>query len=131
MSRRREIFIYLLGVLAGLAAGTIEITINDLLVTAIFVMMVTMVLGYMRPRHAWRWTLIVAVFVPVFRVAAYAVLNQHSNRAQIWESALGLLTGTVGAYAGTLGRLGVDQLFRAPEKVIHHRDTEAQRKANH
>src|SRR5205814_9511244 len=39
MSRRREIFIYLLAVLAGLAAGTIEITINDLLVTAIFVMM--------------------------------------------------------------------------------------------
>ena len=94
-------------------------------------MIVTMVLGYMRPRRAWRWTLIVAVFVPVFRVAAYAVLTQHSNRAQIWESALGLLTGTVGAYAGTLGRLGVDQLFRAPGETIHHRDTEAQRKANH
>jgi ABC-type multidrug transport system permease subunit len=107
-----EIFIYALAVLAGLAAGTLEITVNDLLVTAIFVMIATMVLGFVRPQRAWRWTLIVAIFVPLLRLAAYIFLNQKADRAQIWESALGFVTGTAGAYCGVLARRGVDELFR-------------------
>lgn len=128
MIRRTEILIYFLAVLLGLAAGLLEVTISDLLVTAIFVMFATMVLGFIRPQRAWRWTLIVAVFVPLFRLAAYFLLNQYSDRAQIWESALGFVTGMVGAYAGVLGRRGVDELFRPPDKKINspqgHRDTE-------
>jgi len=110
--QRANILIHVLAVLLGLAAGMLEITINDLLVTAIFVMIATMVLGFMRPQRAWRWTLLVAVFVPLLRLAAYAVLNQRADRAQIWESALGFLTGTAGAYGGVLARRGVDELFR-------------------
>ncbi len=121
----RNALIYALAVLLGLAAGVLEITISDLLVTALFVMIATMVLGFVRPHRAWRWTLIVAVFVPLARLGAYFLLTQHSDRAQIWESAFGFLTGTTGAYAGVLGRLGVDTLFRAEEKKpVHHGDTE-------
>jgi hypothetical protein len=115
MSRRSDIRVYLLAVLCGLAGGFIEIAISDLLFTAIFVMFATMVLGFVRPQRAWRWALIVAVFVPLLRLAAYWFLNQHSDRAQIWESAMGFVTGTVGAYAGVLGRMGVDTLFRPPQ----------------
>jgi len=124
----RNALIYSLAVLLGLAAGILEITINDLLVTALFVMIATMVLGFVRPQRAWRWTLIIAVCVPLARLGAYFLLTQHSDRAQIWESAFGFLTGTVGAYAGVLGRLGVDTLFRAEEKKpVHHGDTESRR----
>ncbi len=112
MTRKNDILFYILAVLLGLAAGFTEITISDLLVTAIVVMFATMVLGFLRPRNAWRWTLIVAAFVPLLRLAAYLFLSQRSDRAQIWESALGFVTGAVGAYAGVLGRLGVDTLFR-------------------
>jgi lysylphosphatidylglycerol synthetase-like protein (DUF2156 family) len=124
----RNALIYTLAVLLGLAAGILEITINDLLVTALFVMIATMVLGFVRPQRAWRWTLIVAVFVPLARIGAYLFLTQHSDRAQIWESAFGFLTGTAGAYAGVLGRLGVDTLFRTEEKKpVHHGGTESRR----
>jgi cell division protein FtsW (lipid II flippase) len=112
MTRKNDIPFYMLAVLLGLAAGFTEITISDLLVTAIVVMFATMVLGFLRPQNAWRWTLIVAAFVPLLRLAAYLFLGQRSDRAQIWESALGFVTGAVGAYAGVLGRLGVDTLFR-------------------
>jgi len=124
----RNALIYSLAVLLGLAAGILEITINDLLVTALFVMIATMVLGFVRPQRAWRWTLIIAVCVPLARLGAYFFLTQHSDRAQIWESAFGFLTGTVGAYAGVLGRLGVDTLFRTEEKKpVHHGGTESRR----
>jgi hypothetical protein len=124
VSRLPNIFTYALAVLLGLAAGFLEITISDLLVTAIFVMFATMVLGFIRPRRAWQWAVIVAVFVPLLRLAAYILLNQHSDRAQIWESAMGFVTGTVGAYAGVLGRLGVDTLFRPQQTTVHHGGTE-------
>ena len=112
--RKSDVFIYLLAVLFGLSAGLLEITVGDLLATALCVLISTLVLGFVRPRRAWRWTVIVGAFVPLIRLAAYLVMNQKPYRAQIWESGLGLVTGIAGSYAGAMARLGVDQLFRTP-----------------
>lgn len=106
-------FAYFLAVLAGLAAGTLEVRLGDLLVTAIFVTISTMVLGFIRPQRAWRWTLIVAVFIPILRILTYFLLNERPYRAQVWESGLGFLTGIAGSYSGAMGRKGVDELFRS------------------
>lgn len=110
---KSDLLIYLLAVLLGLSAGILEVTVNDLLTTALFAMLSTMVLGFLRPRRAWRWILMVGVFVPLIRLAAYLALTQRPYRAQIWESGLGLITGVAGAYGGALARKGVDELFRA------------------
>jgi lysylphosphatidylglycerol synthetase-like protein (DUF2156 family) len=112
--RKLDVFIYLLAVLFGLSAGLLEITVGDLLATALCVLISTLVLGFVRPRRAWRWTVIVGPFVPLMRLAAYLVMNQKPYRAQIWESGLGLVTGIAGSYAGAMARLGVEQLFRTP-----------------
>jgi hypothetical protein len=112
--RKSDVFIYLLAVLFGLSAGLLEITFGDLLATALCVLLSTLVLGFVRPRRAWRWTVIVGALVPLMRLAAYLVMNQKPYRAQIWESGLGLVTGIAGSYAGAMARLGVDQLFRTP-----------------
>jgi len=112
---KSDIPIYFLAVLLGICSGFLEIKLGDLLATALFVMFSTMVLGFMRPKNAWRWIVVVAVFVPVIRIAAYVILKQKPYRAQIWESALGFLTGIAGAYGGVLARKGVDELFRTPE----------------
>ena len=112
--RKSDVFIYLLAVLFGLSAGLLEITVGDLLATALCVLLSTLVLGFLRPRRAWRWTVIVGAFVPLMHLAAYLVMTQKPYRAQIWESGLGLVTGIAGSYAGAMARLGVDQLFRTP-----------------
>jgi len=112
--RKSDVFIYLLAVLFGLSAGLLEIRVGDLLATALCVLLSTLVLGFLRPRRAWRWILVVGAFVPVMRLAAYLIMNQRPYRAQIWESGLGLVTGIAGSYAGAMARLGVDQLFRTP-----------------
>jgi len=111
--QKSDVFIYLLAVLFGLSAGILEVTVGDLLATALFVLVSTMVLGFLRPRRPWKWIVVVGVFVPLARLAAYLVLTQKPYRAQIWESGLGFLTGTAGSYCGALARKGVDELFHS------------------
>jgi ABC-type multidrug transport system permease subunit len=97
-------WVYLLGPFLGAVAGCIQIKFGDLLLTALVVMAFTMLLGILRPKRPWRWMVLVAVFVLLSQGAAYFFLTERSSREQIFESMLGFLTGTVGAYAGSLFR---------------------------
>lgn len=107
-----DVVIYGLAILLGIAAGIINVNLGDVLVTTLFVLISTLALGFMRPRRAWRWILIVGVFVPLLQLITYLWLGWKPYRAQIWESGLGFLTGTAGCYCGALARLGVDELVR-------------------
>jgi len=104
--------IYALGAVLGLTAGFLDVNFGDLLLTALFVMAATMLLGALRPQRPWRWTLLVAVFVPLVQGIAYLLLTEKPYRAQIYESFLGFLTGVAGAYGGSVARTGLGELFR-------------------
>ena len=104
--------IYVLGILLGLVAGFVDVKFGDLLLTALFVLAATMVTGALRPERPWRWTLLVAVFVPVAQGVAYLLLTVKPYRAQIYESFLGFLTGIAGAYGGSVGRRGLRELWK-------------------
>jgi hypothetical protein len=104
--------VYILGALLGLAAGWLDVKIGDLLLTALFVLCATLLLGVLRPQMPWRWTIEVAACVPIVQLLAYFFLTQKPYRAQIYESFLGFLTGIAGAYGGALGRRGLRELFK-------------------
>ena len=103
--------IYTLGAGLGVCAGVLDVKFGDLLLTALFVLAATMLLGGLRPHRPWRWTLLVAAFVPLVQLVAYAVLTTKPYRAQIYESFLGFLTGIAGAYGGATARRGVQELW--------------------
>ena len=103
--------VYILGVVFGVCAGFLDVKVGDLLLTALFVLAATMLLGALRPKQPWRWTLTVAVFVPLVQFAAFALLTEKPYRAQIYESFLGFLTGIAGAYGGATARRGMATLF--------------------
>jgi hypothetical protein len=103
--------IYSLGVLLGLVAGSLDLEFGDLLLTAVFVLASTMLLGVLRPQRPWRWTALVAVFVPVVQWSAYLLLSKKPPRTQIYESLLGFLTGIAGAYGGAMVRRGLGELL--------------------
>jgi hypothetical protein len=107
----RDRGIYALGAGLGVCAGSLDVKSGDLLLTALFVLAATMLLGALRPRRPWRWTLLVAVFVPLVQLIAYAVLTEKPYRAQIYESFLGFLTGIAGAYGGATARRGLGELW--------------------
>ncbi len=103
--------IYALGAALGVIAGFLDVKFGDLVLTALFVLAATMLLGALRPLRPWRWTLLVAVFVPVLQGIAYLLLTEKPYRAQIYESFLGFLTGIAGAYGGSIARRGMRELW--------------------
>jgi hypothetical protein len=103
--------VYLFGAILGLCAGVLDLKIGDLLLTALFVLASTMLLGVLRPAKPWRWTLVVAIFVPSVQLLAYLATTEKPYRAQIYESFLGFLTGIAGAYGGALGRKALNALI--------------------
>ena len=103
--------IYALGAVLGIFAGFLDERFGDLLLTALFVVAATMLLGALRPSRPWRWTLLVAVFVPVVQASAYLLLTEKPYPSQIYESFLGFLTGIAGAYGGATARRGLRELW--------------------
>ena len=101
-----------------MCAGFLDVKIGDLLLTALFVLVATMLLGALRPRRPWRWTLLVAVFVPLVQAAAYLLLTEKPYRAQVYESFLGFLTGIAGAYGGATAGRGVSELMEEVRETV-------------
>jgi len=104
--------IYVLGAILGIFAGILDVKVGDLLLTALFVLASTMLLGVLGPDRPWRWTITVAIFVPIIQVLAYLFLAEKPYSAQIYESLLGFLTGIAGAYGGSFLRHGANEIFK-------------------
>jgi hypothetical protein len=111
--KKSDALVYFFAVLLGISAGLLEITVGDVLITSLFVLASTLALGFIRPQRAWRWIVVVGIFVPLIQLAAYLLLAQRPYRAQIWESGLGFVTGIVGCYCGAFARKAVDELVRS------------------
>jgi ABC-type multidrug transport system permease subunit len=101
---------YLLAALAGIGTGWADVMIDDLLFTALLVLMACMLLGLLRPRWPWRWVVVVGMFVPLAELAAYLILTVRPTRAQVYGSFLAALPGIAGAYGGSLMRGVIDNL---------------------
>ena len=111
MADKSDRGIFILAAALGVCAGILDVKFEDLLLTALFVLAATMLLGALRHERPWRWTLLVAGFVPVQGIA-YLLLTAKPYRAQIYESFLGFLTGIAGAYGGSIGRKGLGELWK-------------------
>src|SRR5260221_5487347 len=97
--RRGDSLQYLLAAACGVLAGWIDIKIGDLLFTALIVLASCMALGFARPRKAWRWVVLVGIFVPIMEWLAYSFLLQKAGRAPIYESFLAFLSRVAGAHS--------------------------------
>jgi hypothetical protein len=107
---------YIIGVICGILAGIVHITIGDPLLTALVVLISTMALGFARPERPWRWTLIVGLAVPVVMLIANALhYYQTLTRAGLAGSILIMLPGIAGAYGGSVGRRFVRVMFQGKE----------------
>jgi hypothetical protein len=109
-STRSDVPFYVLAALAGIGTGWADVVANDLLFTALLVLMACMLLGLVRPRWPWRWVVVVGMFIPLTELAAYLILTVKPTRAQVYGSFLASLPGIAGAYGGSLMRGVLDNL---------------------
>jgi hypothetical protein len=105
-----DLWYYVLAAVAGIGTGWADVTIDDLLFTALLVLMACMLLGLLRPRWPWRWAVVVGMFIPLTELAAYLILTMKPTRAQVYGSFLASLPGIAGAYGGSLMRGVLDNL---------------------
>jgi ABC-type multidrug transport system permease subunit len=105
-----DAWFYVLAALCGIGTGWADVTVNDLLFTALLVLASCMMLGLMRRRWPWRWVVAVGVFVPLTELAAYVILTVKPTRAQVYGSFLAFLPGIAGAYGGSIMRGVIDNL---------------------
>jgi ABC-type multidrug transport system permease subunit len=107
---RCDALFYLMGAVAGVGTGWVDVTVNDLLFTALLVLMACMLLGLLRPRWPWRWVVVVAIFIPLTELVAYWIMTVKPTRGQVYGSFLTALPGTAGAYGGAVMRRVIDNL---------------------
>ena len=108
--RKSDALAYLLAALAGAGIGWADVVVNDLLFTALLVLMSCMVLGLLWPRWPWRWVVVVGIFIPLAELAGYFFFTVKPTRGQMYGSVLAALPGIAGAYGGALMRGVVDNL---------------------
>jgi TctA family transporter len=108
--KRGDFWFYPLAALCGIGTGLADITVNDLLFTALLVLSSCMLLGLLRSRWPWRWVLLVGIFVPLTELAAYLIQTVKPTQAQIYGSFLAFLPGIAGAYGGSFMRKVIDNL---------------------
>ena len=107
---QRDVPFYALAALAGIAAGWVDVAVNDLLLTALLVLAACILLGLMRPQRPWRWVVVVGAFIPLTEFGAYMVQALKPTHAQIYGSFLASLPGIAGAYGGSFMRGMVNNL---------------------
>jgi ABC-type multidrug transport system permease subunit len=105
-----EAWFYMLAAACGIGTGWADVAINDLLFTALLVLMACILLGMLRPWRPWRWMLVVGIFIPLTELAAYLISTVKPTRAQVYGSFLAFLPGIAGSYGGSILRRAVDRL---------------------
>jgi hypothetical protein len=110
VGQRGDLPFYFLAAVAGIGTGYVDVAINDLLFTALLVLMACMGLGLLRPRWPWRWVVVVGMFIPLTELAAYLIRTVKPTRAQVYGSFLAALPGIAGAYGGAVVRGVIENL---------------------
>src|SRR6202030_303408 len=105
-----DTWFYLLAAACGIGTGWADGALNDLLFTALLVLVAGILLGMLRPRWPWRWVLVVGTFIPLTELAAYVILTVKPTRAQVFGSFLAFLPGIAGAYGGAIMRRVMNNL---------------------
>jgi hypothetical protein len=101
---KSDAWVYCLAAITGMGTGWADVTVSDLLLTALLVLAACMLLGLLRPHWPWRWVAVVGAFIPLTELAAYLIRTVKPTRAQIYGSFLAFLPGIAGAYGGSFMR---------------------------
>ena len=109
-ARASDIAAYVLAIVLGLGAGYVNLRVNDPTLAALLAAMVAMALGLWKPRHPWRWGLLVGLCVPAAQIIAY-IKGVPPVRGEVARACfIGLVSATVAAFLGAAGRFAFSHI---------------------
>ena len=105
-------FAYVIAAVLAMGCGYVHVLVRDPLLTALMVLVFTMVLGVWQPEHPWRWFVVFAVIVPAYTVVARLTVHPELNRGEIAGSFVAVFSGLAGGIGGSVLRRVFVTLFR-------------------
>lgn len=103
---------YVIAVVLAVASGYVHVLVRDPLLTALMVLVFTMLLGVWQPERPWRWFAVFAVIVPGYVVVAKMTAHPELNRGEIAGSFVAVFSGLAGGIGGSVLRRVFVTLFR-------------------
>jgi hypothetical protein len=100
--RKPELWLHLWTLFVGVLVGLMDVRATEVQMAILLLLGFGFFAGFNQPRRAWRWGLLLGVWVPLFAFIAVGVgLTQWHMQAQL-GSIMALVPAFLGTYAGVL-----------------------------
>lgn len=95
---------YLLAIFMGVIVGWLDLRSDEVSTTILLLVVFGMLLGFAQPRQAWRWAILLAMWVPLggFLSAALGLRNVAVPNPSWLASLVAFVPAFIGAYGGAL-----------------------------
>ncbi len=100
--RKPQLWLHLLTFFLGVITGFIGYGTDDPQFPVLLLLVFGFFAGFAQPKRAWLWALLLAVWVPLFELAAVAVGASKGQLSSALESFIVFLPAFLGAYGGVL-----------------------------
>lgn len=94
----------LLALYLGLLVGLTDLRTDDPQLPVLLLLTFGLFLGFARPQAAWRWALVLGLWIPVLGWIARAAGVTNAQFSDVLFSLVALVPALIGAYAGVLVR---------------------------
>jgi hypothetical protein len=100
--KRPRLWHYLLALFLGLMIGWIDLRSVEVQPTVLLLLVFGLFLGFAQPRHAWRWAVILAVWIPLGGLVALVAGLRTPAPAEpgVAGSFIAFIPALIGSYCG-------------------------------
>ncbi len=99
---RPQLWHYLFAIFLGIIVGWFDLRTDEVSLTILLLVVFGLFLGFSQPRHAWRWALLLALWVPLggFVAQAWGLKNIVVPEPNWLPTLFAFVPALVGAYGG-------------------------------
>lgn len=100
--RKPELWLHLWTLFVGVLVGLMDVKATEVQLTVLLLLAFGFFAGFNQPRRAWRWALLLGVWVPIFAFIAMGVGLTQFRVEQQFGSLIALIPAFLGTYAGVV-----------------------------
>lgn len=103
----------ILSLAGGIFAWWVDSRNDEPQAAVLVVLVVTFIVGFLLPKRAWLWAIIVGLCLPLgyLFTQSLGILPQTPVEPGWYAAALALIPAFIGAYAGALGRVVINSVM--------------------
>jgi hypothetical protein len=101
---RPRLWHYLLALFLGIMVGWLDLNAAEVQGTVLLLLVFGVFFGFAQPKHAWRWALLLGMWVPLGGLAAQAIGLKTPEPPNVFGSLIAFVPALLGAYGGALAK---------------------------